>query len=542
MCGILFYTQDFTVIPEKGVNRGPDNTQSLVLNGIGNFIFHRLSINGLNEQSNQPFTITIDDKQYILMCNGEIYNYSIIYHQFGITPYSNSDCEVIIHLFHILKDISLVCQCLDGVFAFILLELNENDQYNIHIGRDPFGVRPLYYKYSQNSLIVSSELKMIQNCSGIKHFQPGTTSSIVNSNIISRKYYSLPNIVYNFNGTIDSYKYELNYQFTMAVEKRMNCSDSNIIFSCLLSGGLDSTSVAVIANKIHLRRFGRPIKTYSIGLPGSEDCKFARIAADFIGTDHTEIIISKEEACSYIDKITAIIESPCVTSNRASLMNYLVCLKMDNDPKIVLNGDGADELLGGYLYFTKADNDINYELAIRESLTNIHQYDVLRSDKSISSTGREPRTPFLDKSFVNYVLSIPTFLRRYTPEEGDGSGKSQTKYIFRKAMELEETFPREILWRRKEAFSDGVSLESEPFYLTLQKYIVENFCDEYTNSDSCEREFLLKNPTFLRLTEESYYQSKFDALYSGSDILPNGKWMPKFVSAVDPSAKTLDLY
>lgn len=562
MCGILFYTLNSgKIFAERGKNRGPDSTKKIYLKNYGEFVFHRLSINGEDLLSNQPFDFFIGGKHYICMCNGEIFNYKEIYEEFEIEPYTSSDCEVIIWLFIKFGSIQKVCEILYGEYSFVLFESSDKINYNIHIGRDHIGNQSLYYRFipkndnQEFGLIITSEMKMIENCSDISHFPPGCFAKITPFDINFSKYCSYPQINTDYSFTeldlnskhkiITFHAKNINKLLNDEVRMRIYCSDERIIFGSLLSGGLDSYGITLVANKYHKERFGVPIQSFAIGLKGSEDLKFARKAAKQIGTRHHEFVVSKEEVYSYLKHIPDIIESPCITTNRASLMNFLVCLKMDETefpPQIVFNGDVSDELFGGYLYFLKSPNNITYDMAIREALERLHYYDLLRSNKTISSTGKEGRTPYSGKRLVDYVCSVPADIRRYVPKEGNGSGKNQTKYLLRKAIELEGDTEDEILWRVKEAFSDGVSSDEEPFFLTLQKYIVENFSSDYQLFDEDMKQIMIKNESFLRDEEEKFYLNTFNSKYHGSNILPHGKWMPLFVNAVDPSAKTLDFY
>jgi asparagine synthase (glutamine-hydrolysing) len=192
----------------------------------------------------------------------------------------------------------------------------------------------------------------------------------------------------------------------------------------LLSGGLDSSLIAALVAD-YFRRQGKTIETYSIGLAKSEDVKYARIVADYIGSNHHEIIVTEDDMFNAIPEVIEALESYDTTTVRASLGNYLIGkhIAQHSEAKVIFNGDGSDELFGGYLYMNKCPDDIEFDKETRRLLKDIHMFDVLRSDKSISSNGLEPRTPFLDRTFVNYVLSIPAYLRNHTnfkdePEKG----------------------------------------------------------------------------------------------------------------------------
>jgi asparagine synthase (glutamine-hydrolysing) len=278
------------------------------------------------------------------------------------------------------------------------------------------------------------------------------------------------------------------------------------------------------------------LETYSIGLQGSEDLKYARIVANYLCTNHTEIIVTEEDMFNAIPEVIYNIESYDTTTVRASIGNYLLgkYIRKNSEAKVIFNGDGSDELLGGYLYMNKCPDDIEFDKETRRLLNDIHLFDVLRSDKSISSHGLEPRTPFLDRSFVNYILSIPPYFRNHK------NYKQCEKYILRQSFtitnfenyESKPILPDEILWRKKEAFSDGVSSHGRSLFQILQEQIASqlNVIENTTNYTPCIE------------TEKYYYKKVFDEAYPNcSHILPYF-WMPKYTNATDPSARTLTFY
>ena len=232
-----------------------------------------------------------------------------------------------------------------------------------------------------------------------------------------------------------------------AVKKRL-LSDRPI--ACLLSGGLDSSLITSIVVKLLKEKTNKKLETFSIGLPGSTDLVYARKVANYLDTNHKEILLSEDDFFNAIPEVIEKIESYDTTTVRASVGNYLVSkyIAKNSDAKVIFNGDGSDELTGGYLYFHKAPNNLLFDYEVKNLLNNINYFDVLRSDKSISSCGLEPRTPFLDKTFVNTYLSIPLYYRKPTSVEIE-------KKILRESFI--DFLPDDILYRKKEAFSDGVS-------------------------------------------------------------------------------------
>jgi len=530
----------------KGKKRGPEFSKltKIYKSIIG---FHRLAINGLNEESNQP--IIIDN--VFLICNGEIYNYLQLYKIINIIPKTQSDCEIIIHLY-IKYGIEQTLIMLDGVFSFILIDLriinNQLDNF-IYISRDPLGVRPLYILENNNNNLCnlygfSSELKCLQHFYNknilnykIKQFTPGTYSVFKLDSKVQSKWepyiknqkYFIPTFSYSKIINDNDYYIEFNniaYYLNNAVIKR--CETTERPVACLLSGGLDSSLIAaLVAN--YFRINGKIIETYSIGLKDSEDIKYARIVSDYIGSYHTEILVSENEMFNAIPEVIEALESYDTTTVRASIGNYLIGKYIANNSsaKVIFNGDGSDELFGGYLYMNKCPDDIEFDKETRRLLNDIHLFDVLRSDKSISSNGLEPRTPFLDKSFVNYILSIPIHFRNHNND--NSCEKSLLRNSFKKSFFEDslsrQILPNNILYRTKEAFSDGISSQSRSLFTILQEKIALQL-DMEPNIE----------------TEKIYYKKIFDELYPNcSNIVPYF-WMPKYIETNDPSARTLSIY
>jgi asparagine synthase (glutamine-hydrolysing) len=559
---------------DKGQRRGPEFSKldtkymKMILG------FHRLAINGLNEESNQPLVIN----DVVLICNGEIYNYKDLYKYMDVEPTTGSDCEVIIHLY-LKYGIEQTLTMLDGVYAFVLYDnrLTEDLHNKMYIARDPLGVRPLYYlknKSNEDRLFnlygFASELKCLEGFFNentkhysIEQFAPGSYSIFNLSNKVSSNWKpvkeNIPHFILNFSYNPGSaawivnnakketmyatFSYSIAYLLKNAVNKR--CLTTERPIACLLSGGLDSSLIAaLVADYYRINNVDTPLETYSIGLKDSEDLKYARIAADWIGSKHTEIIVSEKDMFDAIPEVIHAIESYDTTTVRASIGNYLLgkYISANSEAKVIFNGDGSDELFGGYLYMGKCPDDIEFDKETRRLLKDIHIFDVLRSDKSISSHGLEPRTPFLDRSLVNHVLSIPPYFRNHK------NFNTQEKNILRlgfthpdntflydmsfKDNRNKQILPDEILFRKKEAFSDGVSSQGRSLYQILQEHIVfylnmEEKSDKYT---PC-----IEN-------EKLYYKKIFDTFYPNCcDILPYF-WMPKYTLSKDPSARTLDLY
>jgi len=616
MCGIFALLNNTDIMPtafvneqfQKGKGRGPEFsvlTQAMIKVQLG---FHRLAINGLNAESNQP--IIIDDIS--LVCNGEIYNYKELYKLMGmdeaVETNTDSDCEVIIHLY-MRYGIEETLQLLDGVFSFVLIDyrITEPDS-KMYIARDPYGVRPLYIlkptvQHSNQSngapiFAVASELKMLRPIATyvnmydnerfdrfnslklknktilpppvweytVEQFQPGTYSVFELSFKVSAFWKeSICNQVYHrmafpMRTTATSEENIIkNIQLLLvdAVEKR--CSTTDRPIACLLSGGLDSSLIAALVTDYHKKHNLPMIETYSIGLEGSVDLKYAKIVADYLGTKHTEIVITEKEYLDAIPQVIQAIESYDTTTVRASVGNWLLGKRISeiSQAKVIFNGDGSDELAGGYLYFSKAPNSAEFDKECRRLLKDIYLFDVLRSDKSISSHGLEPRTPFLDRAWTQYYLSIPTeirWLKSVMEKHWIRTAFSSAHFL---NSEQKPLLPDEILWRRKEAFSDGVTQVSRSLPEIINEYASEQFNNidnkEYPYQDDTNHIFehiakvhpnmsLIHGHLLPKTAEQYYYRKWFETFYPGMGHVLPYFWMPKYVDAKDASARTLDIY
>jgi asparagine synthase (glutamine-hydrolysing) len=539
----------------KGVGRGPENSNIYYTGSKAVFGFHRLAINGLNDGSNQP----IENKNILLICNGEIYNYKELYRELNITPNNDSDCEVIIHLYERFG-IERTLQLLDGVFAFILLDYNiKGDMLKIFVCRDPFGVRPLYFLYPKEEKKsyfygFASELKCLSKFNelllgyDIKHIVPGSYSTFEMSYKVSSEWKLVEeNKKYHFPSIISTQYLNLNYlkeienwwipiiqkSLTHAVDKR--CISTERPIACLLSGGLDSSLITALVNDFHKRNNLPSLETYSIGLAESVDLKYAKIVADYLGTNHTEIILTEEDFLNIIPEVIEKIESYDTTTVRASIGNYLLgkYIKENSDAKVIFNGDGSDELTGGYLYFHKAPNSIEFDIECRRLLDDIYLYDVLRSDKCISTHGLEPRTPFLDREWVQNYLLIPSEVRNHVKHN------QPEKHLLRSAFSNYQDannmplLPDEVLWRTKEAFSDGVSKTTRSLYQIIQEHVSKIYISK-------NKEYSHLPPETL---EQEYYREIFESKYNNLEKIVPYFWMPRFIDgATDASARTLDIY
>lgn len=515
MCGIfacevnenLENLEQLELAFNKGKSRGPESSKTIIIDNLY-LGFHRLAINGLDSLSDQPMCI---DGIY-LICNGEIYNYRSFK---KIKMNSKSDCEVIIHLYK-LYGIEYLLELLDGVFAFVLYDSNIK---KVFVARDPYGVRPLFFSGTS----FASELKQlsgenVKNVFNVKQFEPGSFMEIQFGKVIRQQRFSsfgFSKMIFNNLYDIYGILYQTLYN---AVKKRVNSTERPI--ACLLSGGLDSSVITALVNSFLPK--GK-LETYSIGLEGSTDLVYAQKVADHLGTKHTSIVLTEDQFFDSIPEVINAIESYDTTTVRASVGNYLVgkYIKGCSDAKVIFNGDGADELMGGYRYFNYVPDEIEFDRECKRLLSNIHFFDVLRSDRCISTHGLEPRTPFLDRSFVQVYLSLPADLRNHV------YNNQPEKFLLRGCIAFmnKDLLPEEVLMRQKEAFSDGVSSLERSWY----KIIEEKVPEQVPEQDQVK----------IITNEQFYYRGLFDGFFPNcGEIIPY-MWMPKYVKTNDPSARTI---
>lgn len=567
---------------QKGKSRGPEHS---VLSSVGKgvvFGFHRLSINGLNSKSNQPIKIDA----VTLICNGEIFNYKELYQYLdGVKPSTDSDCEVIIHLYR-KYGIEHTLTLLDGTFALILLDQNlENETDKIFVARDPFGVCPLYWlspnsKHDDGIYSFASEVKQLTEFyvkktskpkstiwqfsssksveskeQSIRAFSPGTYSSFTlsykvasqwNLNIQEKSYYTFRPP--NWYPATDAHIAKIKDLLSLAVEKR--CRTTERPFACLLSGGLDSSLITALVNQYCIANQLPTLETYSIGMEGSTDLKYAKIVAEHLGTKHTEVVMTEAEFCEAIPEVIRAIESYDTTTVRASIGNYLIgkYISQNSEAKVIFNGDGSDELFGGYLYMHHCPNALEFDVETRRLLKNIHQFDLLRSERCISVHGLEPRSPFLDHELAQFYLSI-------SPDTRFCVQTKQEKYLLRSAFDMPQDFallPACVLWRKKEAFSDGVSDCTRSLHTILKEFtrgqllkdVTDSVTSESTNDYSSSLDLLsslkgLHSHLEPCTSEQYYYRKLFEQSFPGLGKLVPYFWMPRYV---DASARTLDIY
>lgn len=461
-------------------HRGPDASRS-VTNGKCTMIFTRLAINDTSENGMQPFQYQPQSGWPVvnLVCNGEIFNHKELSQG---DSNGTSDCECLIPLIE-KYGIFKASQMIRGEFAMCW-----TDGDRVVASRDPFGVRPLFYtKYAKDSIAFASEAKELTGFgSKIEVFPPGHIYDSYSDTFSC--YYPC---YWDNKNPLDVDLDRIRTGLEEAVRIRIENTDQPIGF--FLSGGLDSSLIAAIANR-QLQK----IKTFSIGAPDSADLKAARKVADFLGSEHTEVHFDIEEGLRNVEEVIRSIESYDTTTVRASVPMWTLArwVSENTDIKVIISGEGSDELFGGYLYFHHAPNVEAFSEENARRLKLIHQFDGLRADRCIAAHGLELRVPFLDVDFVDYVMSMKQDVKMV-------KGGMIEKWVLRKAFE--GYLPDELLWRQKDGMSDAVG---------------------YSWVDH------------LKQTGE-HYDKIFDRIYPGMHHLISEKWMPKWVEADDPSARVL---
>ncbi len=499
----------------RSLSRGPDDTH-FIDTGSGLMGFHRLAIMGLSPEGMQPFEL---DGSYAV-CNGEIYGFEKLRERLSekYAFKSGSDCEVLLPLYREYG--TDMFRLLDAEFACVIYDGSTGEYI---AARDPIGIRPLYYGAGDGgALLFASEPKdLVGLCREIRPFPPGHYYK--NGQFICYRDVSVSTRVCH--DGIDAVCGNIHDKLIAGVKKRL-VSDAKVGF--LLSGGLDSSLVCAIA-----QRCGEaPIRTFAIGMSGDAiDLKYAKEAADFIGSSHTEVIITKEDVLNALETVVAILGTFDITTVRASVGMYLVCkyIHEHTDIRVLLTGEISDELFG-YKYTDFAPSAQAFQLESEKRVRELHMYDVLRADRCISVNSLEARVPFGDLDFVEYVMSVDPEKKLNRYHKG--------KYLLRKAFAEDGLLPGEILWREKAAFSDAVG------------HSMVDYLKEYADGLYTEAEFESKSRAYAHarpFTKESLlYRELFEKYYPGQGRLIAGFWMPnpdwEGCKVNDPSARVLANY
>jgi asparagine synthase (glutamine-hydrolysing) len=491
MCGIICIFKRLSDAVKPLSHRGPDEFHEVIL-GQCIMKFYRLAINGLGKIGQQPFYTD----HSALVCNGEIF--------FPKHTMGTSDCECLIPL---IENIGIegTCDIIRGEFAFCY-----TDGESVSAARDPFGVRPLFFTETDAGMIFTSEIKAQSNLDNIKIFPPG-------------HYYHKGTLVcyyhYMWKEVPQDIFTNIRLSFEKAVRIRVQNTEKNIGF--LLSGGLDSSLVVAVAKKF----LPGKLKTFSIGTSvDSPDIKAARIVSKYLDTDHTEVIFTLNEGIAVLSNVIYSLESYDTTTVRASVPMWLLAqwISKNTDCKVILSGEGSDELFGGYLYFHNAPSTQDFTDECARRLKLIHQFDGLRADRCIAAHGLELRVPFLDVDFVNVGMTINQDSKRTILEKN----VLRTSFV--------GILPDEILYRQKNGMSDAVGYN---WVDRLKDYAYE--CDDAQFSQTREDAHGHCEPQSF---EEALYRRIFWEHFGHCDYLISEIWRPKWTTVTDPSARCLEQF
>lgn len=539
MCGIFFYLGKFFTLDQlmtefmRSSHRGPDSSflRSLSMNGINGFMgFHRLAIVDMSREGDQPFETT---KKNFAICNGEIYNHEIIRNKLKTKINSKSDCAVLLPLYEKFG-IKNMMKYLDGDFAFVIVD---SEKQLVHIGRDPMGVKPIFYgTSSKGEFICASEIKSIINLlDGEKVYMLSSGSTLtynIQTKELFHNIYSYPKFPLessNDNRSEDEIKLEINKKLTLAVKKRL-MTDRPL--GVLISGGLDSSLIAGITKT--LLPLDTIIESFSIGMKGSPDIEKAQVVADYLGTKHHTVNFDIQEGIAALRQVIKQLETYDITTIRASTPQYILSkyIYYNTDVRVVLSGEGSDELFGGYLYSHLAPSNDELQKDSQRLMKELEVFDVLRTDRTTAGNGLEVRVPFLDRGFIKYVAGIAGKWKN--PNVSSGLGKRIEKKILRDAFAFPKIIPEEILYRTKNAFSDACGYDWIP---TLQQH-----CESLVTNDEFSNRFE-KYPHCTPPTKEAYYYRKiFEEFYPNQEHILEHYWLPNWVdNKGEPSAKILNL-
>jgi asparagine synthase (glutamine-hydrolysing) len=491
-------------------HRGPDDFNTYA-NDACYMEFSRLCINDLSLEGRQPFVEEGGGK--FLMCNGEIYNHQSMYpsREVGI-----SDCKCLIPLIE-KYGISLAANMIRGVFAICYY-----DGTKLLAVRDPIGVRPLFFtRFKKGSIALASEMKVLNEHfldSKIEIFPPGHFYDSKLDDFVC--YYSC---YWKYPKNSLGVRPDIKNMFEQAVKLRLVNTHRQVGF--FLSGGLDSSLVAAIGQKYS----NEPIKTFSIGLnTESPDCKAARTVAKYLNSDHTEVNFTVAQGIKALRSVIKSLETYDTTTIRASVPMWLLSkyISENTECRVILSGEGSDELFGGYLYFHYAPSQQEFFYENIRRLRLLHQFDVLRADRCTAAHGLELRVPFLDRDFLDHVMQIPQNLKCRKDEI--------EKWVLRNAFQRD--LPSEILWRQKDAFSDAVG------HSWVDK--IKEYAEIFITNEVFENIKLKAQGHNVPLTkEEALYRHIFWETFGESkhDHLISEIWRTRWIDGQsDPSARYLN--
>jgi len=483
-----------------------------------------------------------DNGNQILAVNGEIYNHKDLEQNLA-TPYqfaTKSDCEIILPLYQ-QKGVNFIDD-LQGMFAFVLYDQDTNTYL---IARDHIGIIPLYTGFDEfGNFYVASEMKaLVPVCKTVQEFPPGHYLHSADGKLV--KYYTRDWMDYEAVKNNQTNLDDLKAAFEKSVKSHLM---SDVPYAVLLSGGLDSSLVSAVAARYVKKRvedhdqsdaWWPRLHSFAVGLEGAPDLIAAKKVADMIGTVHHEIHFTIQEGLDAIRDVIYHLETFDTTTIRAATPMYLMTRKIKAmGIKMVLSGEGADEIFGGYLYFHKAPNAKELHEETVRKLDRLHMFDCARANKSTSAWGVEARVPFLDKNFMDVAM-------RLNPEDKMCLGGRMEKWILRKAFDDETYLPAEVLWRQKEQFGDGVGYS---WIDSIKEFVAQSVTDQQMATS--EFRFPVNTPD----TKEGYhYRTIFEDYFpqeSAAKCVPGGKsiacstvealeWDASFKEMADPSGRSM---
>lgn len=533
-------------------HRGPDNSYFESYNNV-TIGFHRLAIMDDTFHSNQPFIFEDTNRTVIFICNGEIYNFKELIEKYKLPSTIQNDCMVIGQIYYNImtkgfdslnRFVEFLKNEVKGEFSFMIFEFDRlKNLKKVVVARDEIGVRPLYHNVMEEivpaeTLWFSSEVKGMLSCPDrVGEFPPGevhvySICEIGGVTLQTHRFSSVYDTRINY--LHDGLQLQAIQNVVVNSVRRRLCADKPLAF--LLSGGVDSSLVAAISARI----LGKPIRTFCCGMSAGTDLKYARMVADHIGSSHTEVFFTPAEGLAAIDDVIRTIESWDTTSVRASVGQYLVSkyIGTQTDCKVVMVGEGPDEVCSSYLFNWYAPSGISLDSCAKEYVKRIHYYDVKRADRCISRWGLEGRVPLLDPEFIRAYWEISS-------EKRMPVYKGMEKWWLREAFNGTGILPDEVLFRRKEAFSDGISSLEKSWFQIIKEWVEDKVTDEElaTAPD--------RYPYCTPKTKESYYYRRVFCNIFGEtrqDIIP-AFWLPKWnkdrtevVDYIDPSARALGIY
>ena len=520
MCSIMGYygksikIEEFKEGFDETISRGPDMQRILELEDVI-LGFERLAIMGLTEEGMQPFTLNENS----VVCNGEIYGFrnwkKKLEPEYSFK--SDSDCEILLPLYE--KYGLDMFGKLDAEYACIIYDAKRK---GLVAARDPIGIRPLFYGYpKEGEIIFASEAKnLVGLVDKIYPFPPG--HYYADGEFVC--YRDMTKVEEVCTQSLEEVCKNIHDKLVAGIDKRL---DSDAPLGFLLSGGLDSSLVCAVSAKI----LDKPIRTFAIGMSTDAiDLKYAKEVADYIGSEHTEIIITKDDVLKALREVIHVLGTFDITTIRASIGMYLICKAIHDttDIRVLMTGEISDELFG-YKYTDFAPDAKSFQEESAKRIRELYMYDVLRADRCISSNSMEARVPFGDLDFVEYVMSIDPEMKMNRYKKG--------KYLLRHAFEG-DYLPESILMREKAAFSDAVG------------HSMVDYLKEYANSLYTDQEFEreVKKYTYVPpFTKESLlYRQIFDSFYPGQEEMIADYWMPnrewEGCNVDDPSARVLANY